>query len=347
VKTRLTYDQGGRKANLFATIGEERGGGLVLSGHTDVVPVDGQNWSTDPFRAEVKDGRIYGRGACDMKGFIACALAAVPGLLRGSGHRPIHLALSYDEEVDCSGARNLLSDLAAQGLQPAACVVGEPTEMGVVVAHKGRREMRCCVRGREAHASLPMLGVNAIEYGARVISQIRWLADREARQGPRDEGFEVPHATVNCGTIRGGIAPNVVPRDCEFTVDQRYLPGATGRLFEEVRRYIERDVVPEMRARCADASVDWSIANETPPLDMSEEDPLVIRVRDLAGAGRLGRVAYTTEAGLFQQAGIPTVICGPGSIEQAHRPDEYVDLSQLSACERLLHKLAAEFQRLT
>lgn len=343
IATRLTYDAGGTKANLFATLGAEgQSGGIVLSGHTDVVPVDGQDWVTDPFKAQISDGRLFGRGSCDMKGFIACALAAAPQVLERKLARPLHLALSYDEEVGCIGVRGLLADLADQGIRPAACVVGEPTSMQFVIAHKGHRSMRCCLRGKESHSSLTPSGLNAIEYGSRIIVQLQKMAEREETHGHRDGNFDVPYATLNCGTIQGGIAPNVVAKDCEFSVELRYLPDGGGEnLLDDLQAFAETQVLAQMRARYPLSTLRWTTLSDTPGLSMSPSSPFVQWLRDISGArSRLGRVAYSTEAGLFQRAGIPTVICGPGSIEQAHRPNEYVELSQLAACENFLQTLA-------
>jgi acetylornithine deacetylase len=344
--TRLTYDERGSKANLFATIGPARDGGLILSGHTDVVPVDGQDWASDPFQAQVRDGRVFGRGACDMKGFIACALASVPALLDMAGERPFHLALSYDEELGCIGVRGLIADLAEQGIRPAACLVGEPTGMKIVVAHKGQRSLRCCVRGREAHASDPDKGLNAIEHAARIITQVQRLAAREAREGYRDPGFPVPHATLGCTLVGGGIAANIVPRDCDFTVDMRYPPGADAdALLEELKAYTAAHILPAMKERCQDADVRWLLLNDAPALAEDPASSLAEIVRQAAVTPQdVGRVAYNTEAGLFQRAGIPALVCGPGSIEQAHRPDEFVELAQLAECERFLGALGRAYQ---
>jgi acetylornithine deacetylase len=346
VHTRLTYNEGGSKANLFAILGQARGGGLILSGHTDVVPVDGQSWTSDPFHAQVRDGKVFGRGACDMKGFIACALASVPALLAMATHRPFYLALSYDEEVGCIGVRGLIADLAEQGIRPAACLVGEPTYMKTVVAHKGQRSLRCCVRGREAHTSDPAKGLNAIDYAARIITRVQLLAEHEAREGRQDHRFPVPHSTLSCTMVNGGIAANVVPRDCEFTVDLRYLPGADpDALLQGLKRYTAAYILPPMKNRCQDAEVTWTLLNDAPPLAESQDSSLADVVRRVATEREVGRVAYNTEAGLFQRAGIPAIICGPGSIDQAHRPDEYVELQQLAECERFIKALAWEFQR--
>ncbi len=337
---RLTHDASGRKANLFATIGDGPGPGLVLSGHTDVVPVDGQPWSSDPFRAEIRDGRMYGRGTADMKGFIACALAALPHLQPRLADRPLHLAFSYDEEVGCRGVRGLLDDLQASGIRPAGCIVGEPTGMQVIVAHKGRREMRCTVRGREAHSSMPQLGANAIEHAAQVIAEVRRLALREAQAGEHDPRFDLPHSTMVCTLAQGGIAPNVVPRDCAITIDMRYLPsGQALALFDELQRFARDTVLPGLRAEADDAGIDWQLVVDNPGVHMREDHPFVRWAMEHAQVSDVGRVAFGTEAGLFQKAGIPTVVCGPGHIAQAHKPDEFIELAQLARCEQFLRRL--------
>ena len=345
---RLSHDAERRKANLFATLGEPgASGGLVLSGHTDVVPVDGQDWHTDPFDAVVRDGRLYARGACDMKGFIACALALVPALLQRGDAPPLHLALSYDEEVGCLGVREMLADLAEVGIRPAACLVGEPTGMRPVIGHKGRRALRCCVTGREAHSSLPTHGVNAIEYAGRVAAEVQRLARAEAALNAHGAGYDVPYSTLQVGTIHGGLAANTVPRDCELTVELRYLPGPDELApLDRLLQFTQDTLVPEMSALHREASIEWTVLNDTPGLDLPEQHPLLRQANALLGQQVPGRVAYNTEAGLFQRAGIPTVLCGPGDIAQAHRPDEYVALPQLAACERFLMAFAGGYRGL-
>ena len=354
---RLSYDAERRKANLFATLGDVGrkhipSGGLVLSGHSDVVPVDGQDWSSDPFDAVLRDGKLFARGACDMKGFIACALALAPTLMaapsRRAGGPPVHIALSYDEEVGCLGVREMLADLAEAGIRPAACLVGEPTNMRPVIGHKGRRAMRCCVTGREAHSSLPALGVNAVEYAGRVAAEVQRLARSEATMNAHGTGYDVPYSTLQVSTIRGGVMPNTVPRDCEMTVELRYLPGADELApLDRLLQFTQDTLVPEMSEVHREAGIEWTVINDTPGLDLPEQHPLLRQVNALLGGqapGAAGRVAYSTEAGLFQRAGIPTVLCGPGDIAQAHRPDEYVALSQLAACERFLHAFALAYR---
>jgi acetylornithine deacetylase len=339
----LTHDDTGAKANLFATLPCATGqttGGLVLSGHTDVVPVDGQQWSSDPFRAQVRDGRLYGRGACDMKGFLGVVLHLVPEMLAARLKHPLHLAFSYDEEVGCVGAPRLIHDLQARGVSPAGCVVGEPTSMRTIVAHKGINVYRCRVHGRAAHSSLTPQGANAIEHAARLICAIRDIADGYKRNGPYDNAFDVPFTTLQTSMIRGGIALNTVPDLCEFEFEYRNLPGMNP---DDIQRRIEHCITtaiePALRAETPDGRVELQRLARAPGLDALEQAAVTQLVRALTNDSQVRKVAYATEAGLFQQAGVPSVICGPGSIEQAHRPDEYVELDQLDQCERFLRAL--------
>jgi acetylornithine deacetylase len=342
-KTRLTYDATGKKANLFATLGDSPKPGLILSGHTDVVPVDGQNWDTDPFVVTEKDGKLYARGSADMKGFIGIILAQAPqfvtALNSGRLDAPLHYALSYDEEVGCLGVRGLIQDLKENGIRPAGCVVGEPTSMQPIIAHKSTYRFRCAVHGREAHSSYVTFGVNAIEYAARLVVFIRQLADRLSQLEKRDYGFTVPYSTLSTGVIRGGIAANVVPKDCEFVVDMRTLPGASAdALYDEVRAYAET-LVREMRAVDPQSGIDIAWASQTIGLAASEADAIVRWAMQLSNNNTVGKVSYGTEAGLFQQLGVPTVICGPGDIAEAHRPNEFVALEQLAQCEAFMNRI--------
>jgi acetylornithine deacetylase len=342
-KTRLTHDASGKKANLFATLGDSPKPGLILSGHTDVVPVDGQNWDTDPFVATEKDGKLYARGSADMKGFIGIILAQAPkfvtALNSGRLDAPLHYALSYDEEVGCLGVRSLIQDLKENEIRPAGCVVGEPTSMQPIIAHKSTYRFRCAVHGREAHSSYVTFGVNAIEYAARLVVFIRQLADRLSQLEKRDYGFTVPYSTLSTGVIRGGIAANVVPKDCEFVVDMRTLPGASAdALYDEVRAYAET-LVREMRAVDPQSGIDIAWASQTIGLAASEADAIVRWAMQLSNNNTVGKVSYGTEAGLFQQLGVPTVICGPGDIAEAHRPNEFVALEQLAQCETFMNRI--------
>ena len=342
VVSRLSYDASRAKANLLATLGDGTTGGLVLCGHTDVVPVDGQPWDSDPFRAVRRDGRIYGRGAADMKGFIACVLAAVPALLEAPLRRPVHLAWTYDEEVGCLGAPVLIRDLRAAGLAPAGCIVGEPTAMQVMIGHKGLRVYRCRVHGLEAHSSLAPSGVNAIEHAARLISRIRDIALELSREGPRDESFSVPFVTMSTGTIRGGTATNIVPRECEFQFDLRYLPGTRAdEVFERVRRAADAEQA-EMRRAAPGVGIALELAEEAPDLNTAPDAALVRLGARLSAGGAPGRVPFATDGGHFHRAGVPTIVIGPGSIDQAHKPNEFVALEQLAQCERFLERLKEE-----
>lgn len=336
----LTYDASGKKANLYATLPAADGntqGGIVLSGHTDVVPVDGQAWDTDPFDPVIRDGRLYGRGACDMKGFIGTALSLLPQMRRTRLAKPIHFALSYDEEVGCVGAPLMLADLQARGQRPEGCIVGEPTSMRVIVAHKGINAWRCCVRGQAAHSSLTPKGLNAIEYAARLICFIRELADEMRIAGPYDEAFDVPFSTAQVGTIQGGIAINTIPALCEFDFEHRNLPGADpARFFARIRAYAEEELLPRMRSESPEAAIDFESLASAPSLDASEQAAITQLVRALTADQAHRKVAYGTEAGQFQQAGIPAVICGPGDIRQAHKANEFVALDQVAQCEGFL-----------
>jgi len=342
-KTRLTYDATGKKANLFATLGDSNKPGLILSGHTDVVPVDGQNWDTDPFIATERDGKLYARGAADMKGFIGIALARAPRFVAALNENrldaPLHYALSYDEEVGCLGVRALISDLEANSIRPAGCVVGEPTSMQPIVAHKGTHRFRCAVHGREAHSSYVTHGVNAIEYAARLVVYIRQIADRLAQIETRDYGFTVPYSTLSTGLIQGGIAANVIPKECIFQFDMRTLPSASAEaLYREIRIYAE-SLATEMRKTDASAGIDLEWKSQTVGLAASETDAIVQWAMRLSNIHRVGRVSYGTEAGLFQQMGVPSVICGPGDIAQAHTPNEFVTLEQLAQCEAFMDRI--------
>ncbi len=342
VQSRLTYDATGKKANLFATVGGGSRPGLVLSGHTDVVPVEGQAWDTDPFNATIVGDKLYGRGVADMKSYIATALVMVPRYLAVSSDQadaPLHLALSYDEEVGCIGVRGLIKDLQDIGLKTAGCIVGEPTMMRPIIAHKGTHRFRCCITGREAHSSYTTQGVNSIEYAARIIVYIRQMADRLAQLETRDYAFTVPYTTLQTGTIKGGLASNIVPKDCEFQFEARTMPGASAhRLFQEIKDFAAT-LLPEMQRIEPNAAIHLEALASAPGMSMQESDDIVKLAAALSRNKANGAVSYGTEGGLFQQAGIPTVICGPGDIEQAHRPNEFATLAQLAQCEAFMHRL--------
>jgi acetylornithine deacetylase len=337
-RCRRTFDATGQKANLFASFGPEGDGGYVLSGHTDVVPVDGQDWSSDPFKAEVRGGRLYGRGACDMKGFVGSALALAPQIGKARLTRPLHFALSYDEEVGCAGVSGLLEDLKAQKLKPALAIIGEPTLMKIVGAHKGGAKLvtRCC--GREAHSSGPEKGANAVMMAGEFVALIDSVWDE--LRADTDPRFDPPHSTVQATVIHGGTAVNILAKEAEVTWEYRCLPDRDPqRIVERVKQRAEAEILPKYRRRAAEAALLTELHAQYPGLAMDEDSPAIQLARELTGANQVEAVAYGTEAGHFQNYGIPAVICGPGSIEQAHRPDEYCELSELEACEAFLRKV--------
>jgi acetylornithine deacetylase len=342
VACEVMESEDGAKANLYATIGPPDAGGLMLAGHTDVVPVEGQDWHTDPFAATEREGRIHGRGAADMKGFIACVLALVPELVSGKRGQPVHLAFTHDEEVGCFGGAELAKWLAAAPVRPACCVVGEPTGMGIVNGHKGKLSVDCRVRGAECHSAHLDRGVNAVELAAELIARLRAIQKRFIAEGPHDGRFDPPFTTVHTGTVHGGIARNIVPRDCRFAFEVRNLPGADPEaVLKEVRAFAEAELLPEMRAVAADAGIDFEAQSHIPALDPEEDSAFLRLALSLSGANAPGVVSFATESGLYQGTGIPTLVCGPGHIREAHRPDEYVELDQLALCESFLRKLVA------
>ncbi|MES2972540.1 MAG: acetylornithine deacetylase [Pseudomonadota bacterium] len=341
VKSRLTYNAEKTKANLFATLGEGKPGGVILSGHTDTVPWDGQDWSEDPLSATVRDGRLYGRGSADMKSFIAIAVSNARAFLESDAPFAMHLAFSYDEEVGCFGVRELIADMKDAGIQPLACIVGEPTSMVPAIAHKGVYRYKCCVRGKEAHSSLTPQSVNAIEMAARLVGKLRDMAEGFEKSEPRYEGFDVPFSTASVGQFHGGIADNVVPRDAEFRYEFRDLPTADAAQMQADIVAQARAMEPAMKQVAPDAGFSFETICEVPSFLGSEGDAITRLAQRLSGEQRVTQVAFGTEAGLFKKSGIPTVVCGPGSIVQAHQPDEYVSLEQLARCEAFMRGLAA------
>jgi acetylornithine deacetylase len=342
VDVRLTFNADKTKANLFATVGAGKPAGLILSGHTDTVPWDGQDWTLDPLSAEVKDGKLYGRGSADMKGFIACALAQAPLYLESDLPYAIHYALSYDEEVGCFGVKELLADMKDAGIAPLACIVGEPTNMVPAIAHKGVYRWRCCVRGKEAHSSLTPISVNAIEEAAKLVSFIRGMADGWREHEPRYAGFDVPFSTASVGRFEGGIADNVVPRDAWFHYEFRDLPTADVNLMQKQVLALAKSAQNAMKKVATDASIGFEEICAIPSFLGSDDLAVTKLAKQLSGNKQSTLVAFGTEAGLFKQAGVETVVCGPGSIEQAHQPDEFVSLAQLAQCEAFLRGLAVQ-----
>ena len=330
----------GTKANLFATIGPAGVPGIVLSGHTDVVPVDGQDWSSDPFALTTRDGRLHGRGAADMKGFIACCLGRVPAMVAAGLARPVHLALSYDEEIGCVGVIGLLEELAGRAVPIEAVIVGEPTGMGVVTAHKAKRSLRTTFTGRAAHSSLPHEGVNAVSHAARLVARIDAIGERLAR-GPGDPLYDAPHSTAHVGVMAGGTALNIVPRHAEVLHEFRVLPGEDAdALVAELAAFVEDEIAPAMRATHPECGAEMEVLMGYPGLDTPPDAPVVTLAKRLAGRNDHAKVAFGTEGGRFAEIlGAPTVVIGPGSIEQAHKPDEFIEIDQLRACETFLDRL--------
>ena len=339
VESELFFDADRRKANLYATLGPADRGGIMLSGHTDVVPVDGQDWSSDPFSIVERDGKLFGRGTSDMKSFVAVVLALVPEFLARKLATPIHLALSYDEEVGCIGVRSMIKAVAGRRVKPRCCIVGEPTLMKPVIAHKGKISVRCDVRGRESHSALTHLGVNAVEAGAEIIAHLKAMARRRRDHGPYDRDFAPPYTTIHTGVVKGGTALNIVPKQCSFTFEFRFLPGDPSEpLLEEVKRF-GASLEIEMRRQAPETGISFEVLTDTPGLSEAADSDVAELVRALSGANQVGKVSFGTEAGLFQAADIPTIVCGPGSIDEAHRPNEFIAIDQVRQCEAFLRRL--------
>lgn len=340
VESELVPNGEGSKANLYATIGPKDLPGIMLSSHTDVVPVDGQDWSTDPFSLTEKDGRLYGRGTADMKGFIAAALAMVKIAAGRDLAQPIHFAFSYDEEVGCLGVRRLIAMLKKSPLRPRLCIVGEPTMLQVVTAHKGKIACRVTCRGREAHSSLAPKGLSAIHMVLDLIAEIRAIQAEIAAKGLADDAYDLPYTTLHVGTITGGTALNIVPGECRFDFELRHLPEDPPEPIMTRVRSAAETIVKTLRPDFPEAEMTFETLSSYPALDTAPDHEAVAFVKSLTGANSYGKIAFGTEGGLYQQdLGIPTVVCGPGSIAVAHKPDEFLERTQLEACDRFLAAL--------
>ncbi|WP_273523175.1 acetylornithine deacetylase [Rhodosalinus sediminis] len=339
-RTELFTDPSGHKANLFATLGPEGPGGIVLSGHSDVVPAVADDWTSDPFAMVERDGRLYGRGACDMKGFIACALAAAPDYAGRDLARPVHFAFTYDEEVGCLGARALTEELARREIRPEIAIIGEPTEMRVIEGHKGCCEYTTRFTGAAGHGSAPERGVNAAEYAARYVARLLALREELHARAPEHGRFDPPWSTINVGRIEAGVAHNVIAAHAEVDWETRPVQPADGPFVTEtMRAYAEEELLPAMRAVCPEAAIETETVGEVAGLIPMPENAARRLVSELTGANGAEVVAFGTEAGLFQSLGLSAVVCGPGSIEQAHKPDEFVALDQMEACLGMLARL--------
>jgi len=340
VDTRLTKDESGKKANLWATIGPDIAGGVVLSGHTDVVPVSDQNWQSDPFQMDQRDGKLYGRGTADMKGFIACVMAHTEYFCQSNLKIPVHFAFSYDEEVGCIGVGKLIKDVVENLPLPRAVIVGEPTSMKIIGGNKGGRSFVTKINGIDGHSSLPQLGANAILAANKIINKLVALQERLKKEADPKNGFSPPYTTLDLGIINGGTAANIIPARCTLNWGFRGLPNENVDAIEdEVRRFIDDEVLPDLKAISSATSITTTVRSDVPPLIPDDNSAAEQLVRHLSQLNESGRVSYGTEAGQFQRAGIAGVIFGPGSIEQAHLPNEYISIDQLKQCNSFLGEL--------
>ncbi|UYV36526.1 acetylornithine deacetylase [Rhodobacteraceae bacterium D3-12] len=341
-RVEVQHDESGTKANLLATIGPEGDGGIMLSGHSDVVPVDEQTWQSDPFEMVEHDGKLFGRGTCDMKGFIAACLAIAPRFAEVKPTRPIHFAFTHDEEVGCIGAGHLVQMLQDKGLRPAMAIIGEPTEMRIIEGHKGCNEYTTHFHGLAGHGSAPEMGVSAVEYAVRYVGRILELKDQLRARAPEGSRFEPPWTTINVGGLHGGVAHNVIAENAWVEWDMRPVQRGDAEFVKaDLRAYCDEVLLPAMQKVHPDARIETEVIGEVEGLTPMEENEARRVVAELTGANTAGLVPFGTEAGIFQTFGMDVVVCGPGSIEQAHKPDEFIAIEQLGACLEMLEKLVA------
>ena len=341
VKTSVALNQDETKADLIATIGPMVKGGIVLSGHTDVVPVDGQDWNSDPFEMKNEKGLLYGRGTCDMKGFIAVVMALVPEMIKLDLKLPIHLVFSYDEEVGCLGAPALIARLIKEVPMPRAAIIGEPSSMKLVNAHKGVSIYETIVKGIPGHSSQTQSGVNAIDIASECITFLKYKAEEFSNKGGRDERLDPPYNTINVSMINGGTALNIIPGNCKFTWDCRSIGSVDADLLlTQFDKFCQETLIAPLKNHFEDVSIVTKISATIPPLTPDNDNPAEALVRQLTGQNQALGVAFAAEAGLFQKAAIPSVICGPGSVDQAHQPNEFVEVSQIDACIEFIKKIS-------
>ena len=339
-KIHIFKDETETKANLFATLGPNCKGGLVLSGHTDVVPVEDQKWSSNPFELKELDNKFYGRGACDMKGFIACALAIAPEYAKSKLSIPIHFAFTYDEETGCLGAQNLVRDLATKNIKPSMAIIGEPTEMRIIEGHKGMYEYTTTFSGLEGHGSRPELGVNAVEYAALYVSYLIGLRTQLIERAPISNKFEPPYTTINVGSIHGGVKHNVIANNCAVEWEMRPVQNSDADFVKSAMYdYAMQTLLPEMKKVCPGSEIKVRTVGEIEGLEPVVNNSALELVSELTGAMGTEQVAFGTEAGIYQSYGIDCVVCGPGSIEQAHKADEFITIDQLQSCLIMFEKL--------
>ena len=339
----IWHDETGTKANLFATLGPEGDGGIVLSGHSDVVPVADQDWSSDPFTLHEADGKWFGRGSCDMKGFIAAAVTMAPRFAALDLKRPVHFAFTYDEEVGCFGAQALATTLRDKGLRPAIAIIGEPTSMQIIEGHKGCYEYSTHFTGLEGHGSAPDRGVNAVEYAVRYVAKLLDLKQELRARAPADSRFEPPWTTINTGALTGGVAHNVIPGKARVDWEMRPVQKSDATFVKDhLQDYCTHHLIPDMQAVHPDADIQTQVIGEVDGLEPMEDNAARDLVMELTGANGCDLVPFGTEAGIFQGLGMSVVVCGPGSIEQAHKPDEFVSVDQMQQCLSMLERLSAK-----
>jgi acetylornithine deacetylase len=345
IKSELVYDDTKNKANLFATIGPNSTGGIVLSGHTDVVPVGNQKWDTDPFQLIEKDQKLYGRGASDMKSFIALVLSRVPKIIEKKLSKPIHLAFSYDEEIGCVGVHGLLDLIEKKSIKPEFCIVGEPTSMEVVIGHKGKHAYSVKVDGLSCHSGQAPFGVNAINYASKLIAYIDELNKEKSINGPFDQDYEVPYTTLHTGLINGGTILNIVPNLCEFEFEIRNLATDDPlKLVNKIKDYTNQKLINDMHKVSSKTGIHFNEKINYPALDISADIEPVKKIKELLNNQKHKKVVYGTEGGLFKNRfDIPTIVCGPGSIDQAHKPNEYISIEQIKKCSNFLDNLISSY----
>ncbi len=340
ISSELIFNQEKTKANLHAKIGPQELPGIMLSGHTDVVPIDGQDWTKNPFSMECANQKLYGRGTTDMKGFIASVLAMLPKAVKRNLNRPIHLAFSYDEEIGCVGVKRMIDIFESAPLQPEFCIIGEPTEMQVAIAHKGKTGALCTCHGVEAHSALATNGLNAIYLATELIQSIRGIQETIKLNSDHDHHYSVPYTTLHVGTIEGGTALNIIPRECQFMFEVRHTRSDDPNEIIQRIRASAQDIVEQYQDDFPTISIDIEIFNAYPGLNTSAEEKVVKLTQQLMDTEEFIKLAFGTEGGLFQdRLGIPTVVCGPGSMEQGHKPDEFVARSELARCDQFLDRL--------
>jgi len=345
INSQIIPDETGHKANLYATVGPEDMSGVMLSGHTDVVPVDGQDWTRNPFELTRSDDRLYGRGTTDMKGFVACSIAAAIGASQGKLKTPLHLAFSYDEEIGCVGVHSMIDMLAKAPVRPAMCIVGEPTSLRVATGHKGKVGLYAECIGREGHSALAPYALNAIYLAADLINAIRHVQEEIIESGSRDADYDVPYSTLHVGKINAGVALNIVPNSCHVAFEIRNIAeDDPQQILDRLRQEIDK-ILLEARKHAREADIRIEVFNRYPGLNTQGDERVVDFVKSLTGANATCKVAFGTEGGLFsQKLGIPTVICGPGSMEQGHKPDEYIEIDQMNQCDRMLENLVGHLK---